>query len=65
MLEKIDAARIIKNENLNAEDLNFLIEEMLEKDILEAMGTNARKVAIDNVEDRIYSEIIALKNSKK
>ena len=65
VLEKIDAARIIKNENLNAEDLNFLIEEMLEKDILEAMGTNARKVAIDNVEDRIYSEIIALKNSKK
>lgn len=57
VLEKVDAARIIKNDDLNAEDLNFLIEQMLEKDILKTMGENARKIAIDNVEDRIYEEI--------
>lgn len=57
VLEKIDAARIIKNDDLNAEDLNFLIEQMLEKDILKTMGDNARKIAIDNVEDRIYNEV--------
>ena len=57
VLEKVDAARIIKNDDLNAEDLNFLIEQMLEKDILKTMGENARKIAIDNVEDRIYDEI--------
>ena len=57
VLEKVDAARIIKNDDLNAEDLNFLIEQMLEKDILKTMGENARRIAIDNVEDRIYEEI--------
>ena len=60
VLEKIDAARIIKNDDLNAEDLNFMIEQMLDKDILKTMGENAKKVAIDNVEDRIYNEIKAL-----
>lgn len=57
VLEKVDAARIIKNDELNAENLNFLIEQMLEKDILKTMGENARKVAVDNVEDRIFKEI--------
>ena len=60
MLEKIDAAKIINNDELNAEDLNFLIEQMLEKDILKTMGENAKKVSIDNVEDRIYNEIVTL-----
>ena len=62
VLEKVQAARIIKNENLNAEDLNFLIEQMLEKDILKIMGENARKIAINDVEDRIYNEIRLLSN---
>lgn len=57
VLEKVDAARIIKNDELNAENLNFLIEQMLEKDILKTMGENARKVSVDNVEDRIFKEI--------
>ena len=60
VLEKIDAAKIINNDELNAEDLNFLIEQMLEKDILKTMGENAKKVSIDNVEDRIYNEIVTL-----
>ena len=66
MLEKIDAAKIINNDELNAEDLNFLIEQMLEKDILKTMGENAKKVSIDNVEDRIYNEIVTLiKNNEE
>lgn len=62
VLEKVDAARIIKNEELNAKDLDFLIEQMLEKNILKAMGENAKKVAINNVEDKIYHEIKELVN---
>ena len=65
VLEKIDAARIIKNDDLKAENLNFLIEQMLEKDILETMGRNARKVAINNAEERIYNEIIKLVEEKQ
>ena len=57
VLEKINAAKIIKNDELNAEDLNNKIEEILDKDTLKTMGENARKVAIDNVEERIYNEI--------
>lgn len=60
VLEKIGAAKIIKNDELNAESLNKTIEQILEKDTLKSMGNNARKIAIDNVEDRIYNEIEAL-----
>ena len=34
VLEKVQAAKIIKNDDLNAENLNFLINQMLEKDVL-------------------------------
>ena len=57
VLEKVNAAKIIKNDELNAENLNLMIEQMLEKDTLKTMGENAKKVSIDNVEDRIYNEI--------
>jgi len=58
VLEKINAAKILNNDNgLNAEVLNNMIEQMLEKDNLKIMGENAKKIAIDNIEDRIYKEI--------
>ncbi len=62
VLEKVGAAKIIGNDSLNAEDLNKAIENMLDKDTLERMGENAKKIAIDNIEDRIYNEIEKLIN---
>lgn len=57
VLENVGSAFIIKNNELTAEDLNGKIEQMLDKNLLETMGNNARKASIDNVEDRIYDEI--------
>jgi len=57
VLEKVNAAKIIKNDELNAGNLNEAIEKMLEKDNLKQMGENAKKIAINDVEDRIYKEI--------
>ncbi len=57
VLENINAAKIIKNDELNAENLNEMIEKILEKDTLKRMGENARKIAIDDSEERIYKEI--------
>lgn len=58
VLEKVDAARIIKNEELTGKKLNDMINSMiLDKDKLKTMGENAKKVAIHNAEDRIYIEI--------
>ncbi len=60
VLEKIGAAKIINNNELNAEKLNTTIESMLDSNTLKTMGNNARKIAIDNIEDRIYNEIRTL-----
>ncbi len=57
VLEKINAAKIIQNDILNAEILNENIEKMLDKDTLKVMGQNAKKVAINDTQDRIYKEI--------
>lgn len=57
VLEKINAARIIGNDNLTAENLNDTVESMLDKNILQTMGKNAKKIAINNTQDRIYEEI--------
>ncbi len=65
VLEKIDAAKIIGNDELNAEKLNKTIEEMIDKDVLKTMGQNAKKIAIDNAQDRIYNEIIKITKPQK
>ena len=58
VLEKVGAAKIILNDELNGKILNEQIEEIiLNKDTLKQMGKNALKVSIDNVEDKIYNEI--------
>ena len=58
VLEKVGAARIILDKDLNAQGLSNTIEEMLkDKNKLEQMGQNAKKVSVNYVEDKIYEEI--------
>lgn len=58
VLQNVDAAKIIQNKDLNAELLNQQIEEIIQdKDKIKKMGQNARKIEIENVEDKIYKEI--------
>ena len=59
VLENINAARIIKNDDLNANILNEQIQEMIkDKNTLKQMGENARKIDMGDVEEKIYIEII-------
>ena len=58
VLENVEAAKIIKNDELNGELLNSEIEKIvLNKEKYEQMGRNAYKVSNENVEDKIYEEI--------
>ncbi len=58
VLEKIGAAKIILDKNLNAQILNNQIGSIVANaSILQSMGKNAGKIKIENVEDKIYSEI--------
>lgn len=58
VLEKVGAAKIILDKNLNAEGLNQSIESIVcDKNIMEEMARNASKTAVTNVEDKIYQEI--------
>ena len=58
VLEKVGAAKIILDKDLNSEILEDTIEKMIgDKIKLKQMGKNASKVAMKNVEDRIYKEI--------
>ncbi len=63
VLEHVKAAKVILNKDLNADVLSKQIEDIL-KDYsnMQKMGENAKKIAIDNVEDKIYEEIIRLIN---
>ena len=57
-LENKDAAKVILDKNLTAEALNAKINELTrDRKKLEQMGNNARKMAIQNVEEKIYKEI--------
>ena len=58
VLENVGAAKTILDKDLNKESLTSVLNEMLkDKNKLIQMGRNAEKVAISNVEDRIYDEI--------
>ena len=57
VLKEVNAAEIINNDTLNAEDLSKTIERMLDKDALRIMGENAKKIAINDTQERIYKEI--------
>ncbi len=63
VLVNAGAAKIILDKDLNAKNLSNTLNEMLkDRNSLLKMGRNAQKVAIDNVEDKIYEEIKKLIN---
>lgn len=58
VLEKVGAATILHNKDLNKESLNTEIQKILQTPKkLEQMGRNAKKIEIRNVEDKIYEEL--------
>ena len=58
VLEKVGAAKIILDKNLNYKNLNDTIELMVEnKEQLKEMEKKAGKIANTNVEENIYNEI--------
>ncbi len=61
VLENVNAAKIILNKDLTAELLNNTIRDIIiDTNKAKEMGKNAKKVAISNVEDKIYEEILKL-----
>lgn len=65
VLEKINAAKIIKNDSMNGELLNNTINEIVsDKEKLKLMGNNAYSISIKDTQDKIYEEILALINKK-
>ena len=66
VLENINAAKIILNNELNGELLNKKIEEIIsDKAKCEQMGKNALKLSTDNVEEKIYEEVLKTINDKR
>ena len=58
VLENVGAAKIILDKDLNKITLTNTLNEILnDKSCIMKMGQNANKVAIDDVEDKIYDEI--------
>ena len=58
VLANVDAAKIILDKNLNVSNLNDTINDIInDKEKLKQMGENAEKIAIKNVEEKIYNEI--------
>ena len=61
VLEGIDAAKIILNDELSGERLNKALEDIvLNKSVINKMGENAFKASVNNVENKIYEEIMKL-----
>ncbi len=58
VLEKLGAAKVILETELDSKKLSETINELIgNKEKLLEMGQNARKIAIENAEERIYEEI--------
>lgn len=65
VLEKVGAAKIILNKDLNADTLNNEILDILENpEKVKQMGQNAKKIAKQEVENKIYTEVKKLVKSK-
>ncbi len=57
-LEKVGAAKIILDKEIDGQKLNAAIEDMvLNKDKIKKMGENALKISTIDAEDKIYEEI--------
>ncbi len=58
VLEKLGAAKIILNEEVNSKNLSNAIDELLQNpEELKQMGKRAKQIATYNVEEKIYDEI--------
>ncbi len=58
VLQNIGAAKIILNQDLTSDALNKQIEEIVQDEKeMQTMGKNAKKIAVSNVEEKIYEEI--------
>ena len=58
VLKNINAAEIIKNDEINYQNLSENINKLIfDRVLLDEMGKNAEKLAPQNVEDKIYEEI--------
>lgn len=58
MLENLKAAKIILNKDLTGDKLSETINNMIKnEEELNEMGENAKKIAMYNVENKIYEEI--------
>ena len=58
VLEKIEAAKIIIDDELKCENLNSSIDEIiLDKNVMMKMGKNALKISTNDAEEKIYNEI--------
>lgn len=66
VLEKVGAAKIILDSNLDYNILNSTINEIInDKEKMRRMGENAHTVEIKNVEDKIYVELCKILEMKK
>ena len=58
VLEKLGAAKIILNEEVNSKNLSNTIDKLLQNpEELKQMGKRAKQIATYNVEEKIYDEI--------
>ena len=58
VLQNVGAAEVINNNDLTKEILNAKINEIIEnKDNMIKMGKNAKKIAVKDVEEKIYNEV--------
>lgn len=65
VLEKINAAEIIENDNMNGKLLNKTINEIVsDQEKLKLMGASAYSISIKDTQDKIFQEILALINRK-
>ena len=63
VLENVGAAKIILDKDLNSEILSNTINGIIQnRALMNKMGENANKIAVKNVEDRIYEEIVKTVN---
>ena len=66
VLKNVGAAEIILDNELNGQKLNNYIEKIvLDKNKCNQMGENALKVSTDNVENKIYEQIMETIKNKK
>lgn len=61
VLEKVNATKILHNEELTGNLLNRTINEIvLSKENMHIMGKNAEKISIKNTKEKIYEQILEL-----